>query len=214
MNTQVESSPQIGFLGRCRFVARGLAARLLGVTRSGVTPPADFRASTLSEEEYGLLRELVQEAAEFEGPIIEIGTLLGGTTTRLALWARPGQKVITVDNYSWNPWGLTPEQHHCLTSQVLYHPVQLGRVEQIAMGKDEYFRQYQGPPPALVFLDAWHTYVETKRDIEGARAIQSRIISGHDYSNTFPGVIQAVDEAGKACLRGSVWALPRSPVEE
>ena len=41
-----------------------------------------------------------------------------------------------------------------------------------------------------------------------ARSAGAQIISGHDYSAEFPGVIEVVDEAGgPAQLVGSVWRL-------
>jgi hypothetical protein len=168
----------------------------------------DFRYGTVFEEEYNLLRELVREAGRYEGPIIEIGTLLGGTTSRLALWARQGQKVITVDNFSWNPWGLTAEQHKSLASQVLYYLTQTGQVELVCQEKGRFYRTYNGRPPALVFLDANHQYDHTKTDIQWALKVDARIISGHDYCDHWPGVIQVVEEyGGTERLRGSVWVL-------
>jgi hypothetical protein len=168
----------------------------------------DFRDATVFEEEYTLLRELVREAGQYEGPIIEIGTLLGGTTSRLALWARQGQKVITVDNFSWNPWGFTARQHKSLASQVLYYLTQTGQVQLVCQNKRKFYRTYKGRPPALVFLDANHQYDDTKRDIQWALSVGARIISGHDYCATWPGVIQVVEECGGAeRLCGSVWVL-------
>jgi predicted O-methyltransferase YrrM len=168
----------------------------------------DFRFGTVSEEEYAFLRELVMEAGRYDGPIIEIGTLLGGTTSRLPLWARQGQKVITVDNFSWNPWGLTAEQHRSLASQVLYYLTQTGRVELVCQDKGRFYRTYNGGPPALVFLDADHDYKPTTADIRWALSVDARIISGHDYCDLWPGVVQAVEEHGGIVRRcGSVWVL-------
>lgn len=76
------------------------------------------------------------------------------------------------------------------------------------MDKSEFYRIYNGAAPALVLLDAVHTYEETKVDIQWARSVRASIICGHDYSERFPGVIRAVDEFGRpAQLRGSLWAL-------
>src|SRR5262245_41244809 len=82
------------------------------------------------------------------------------------------------------------------------------QVEQVRMDKSEFYRAYDGPDPALVFLDAVHTYEETKLDIQWARRVRASIICGHDYCKRFPGVIRAVDEFGRpAQLRGSLWSL-------
>jgi hypothetical protein len=164
--------------------------------------------ATIEAECIPLLQRLVRESHRHEGPIVEIGTLLGITTTNIALAKAPHQKIITVDNYCWNPWGLAPDIHEALTSQILDYLVQTGHVDRIRMDKNEFYRVYQGPSPAMVFLDAWHDYDETKKDIEWAKRVGARIISGHDYCDEFPGVKQIVDEyGGPKELAGTVWIL-------
>lgn len=185
---------------------RYLGAALGAFRRAG--RPLDVRQSTLDEAEQSLLCQLVRQAGHHSGPIIEIGTLLGVTTTRMALWKSPQQRIITVDNYRRNPWRLSPELHHALAAQVLYCRVETGQVEQLRMDKNEFYRGYDGPPPALVFLDAVHTYGETKADIQWVQSVGAAIICGHDYCERFPGVMQAVDEFGRpGQLRGSLWSL-------
>ncbi|MEX0612587.1 MAG: class I SAM-dependent methyltransferase [Pirellulales bacterium] len=164
--------------------------------------------ATVEAEGIPLIQRLVRESRTHSGPIVEIGTLLGVTTTNMALAKTPQQRIITVDVYCWNPWGLTPDVHEALTAQVLYYLTQTGQVECVRMDKNEFYRTYEGPPPAMVFLDAWHDYDETKKDIQWAIGVGAKIISGHDYCDEFPGVKQAVDEFGGPCqLAGTVWAL-------
>jgi hypothetical protein len=173
-----------------------------------VLTPVDIRRSTLDETEHGLLRHLVEQAGQHDGPIIEIGTLIGATTTRMALWKSRPQRIITVDNYHRNPWGLPTELHQALAAQVLFLPTETRQVEQLRMDKAEFYRTYDDQAPALVFLDAVHTYQETKADIQWARCVDASIVCGHDYCERFPGVVQAVDEfGGPAQLRGSLWVL-------
>jgi hypothetical protein len=164
--------------------------------------------ATVEPEAIEFVQKLVRQSHKHAGPIIEIGTLLGVTTTNMALAKAHHQKIITVDLYCWNPWGLTPDSHEALTDQVLYYLIKTGQVERIRMDKNEFYATYNGAPPSLVFLDAIHDYPETKKDIEWARTVGARIISGHDYSEEFPGVRQAVDEfGGPRELCASVWAL-------
>jgi hypothetical protein len=126
----------------------------------------------------------------------------------MALSKRPEQKIITVDNYCWNPWRLPPDAHHALARQVLLYLIETSHVQQVRMDKADFYRTYRGPAPALVFLDAWHTYEETKKDIEWALSTGARLIAGHDYCQDFPGVQQIVDECGGAReLGGTVWVL-------
>jgi Methyltransferase domain len=164
--------------------------------------------ATVEPEGIDFVTRLVRESRQYSGPIIEIGTLLGVTTTNMALAKAPHQKIITVDLYCWNPWGLSPDAHEALTDQALYYLIKTGHVERVRMDKNDFYAAYEGPPPAMVFLDAWHDYDQTKIDIEWARRAGARIISGHDYCEEFPGVKQAVDEfGGPRELAASVWLL-------
>lgn len=155
-----------------------------------------------------LLKELVERSNALPGPIIEIGTLFGHTTSRLALWKAADKKIITVDNYSWNPWNVSSDVHQALTRRFLHYLDAMGEVEIRCMDKYDFFASYRGEPPALVFIDADHSYEGTKADIVWAQRIGATIISGHDYASHCPGVGRAVDDMGGAARHsGSVWAL-------
>jgi hypothetical protein len=171
---------------------------------------AGFHPQQATVEPQGILliERLVRESRQFPGPIIEVGTLLGITTTSMALAKAPEQKIITVDVYCWNPWGLSPDTHDALAGQMLRYLEQTGHVERRRIDKNEFYRTYGGPAPAMVFLDAWHDYEETKKDIEWARRAGARIVSGHDYCDEFAGVKRIVDEmGGPRELAGTVWVL-------
>jgi Methyltransferase domain len=164
--------------------------------------------ATVEPEAVEFVQHLVRESCEFPGPIVEVGTLLGVTTTNMALAKSAHQKIITVDLYCWNPWGLSPDAHEALTSQVLHYLTATGHVQRVRMDKNEFFRSYAGPAPAMVFLDAVHNYEETKKDIQWARAVGAKIIAGHEYCDEFPGVKCVVDEfGGPRELCASVWVL-------
>ena len=167
-----------------------------------------FNEGTIFEEEQPLLRELVEAANSLPGPIVEIGTLFGSTTTLLALWKSPRKRIITVDNYSWNPWDLSPSVHRALTHQVLHYLTAKGEVEVVSQDKQEFFDRYSGEPPALVFLDADHRYEATKTDIRWAKRVGAAIICGHDYADHCPGVGRAVEEEGGTARHShGLWAL-------
>jgi hypothetical protein len=164
--------------------------------------------SSLSAEEYEFLHQLVDEANSYAGPIIEIGTLFGRTTSKIALWKAPQKKILTIDNYVWNPLRVSPEMHFRLTSLVLQYLVESGQVEQIRSDKDPWFAHYDREPPALVFCDADHSFEATDADIRFAEAAGAKIICGHDYSLEHPGTIRAVDaHGGPRGLRGTLWTL-------
>ena len=156
-------------------------------------PGLAWRGS-LNEVELGLLKRAVEQTANRPGPIIEIGTLFGFTTALLASWVADDRKIVTVDNFSWNPWGLVPEAHQALTRRVLAPFLRSGRVEIAVQGSAEFFAAYAGPPPSLVFIDGDHSYEAVRRDIAGAQRIGAAVIGGHDYAPSIPGVVQAVEE--------------------
>lgn len=162
---------------------------------------------TTTDEELGFLTELIRESAAEPGPIIEIGTLFGFTTIEMALSKAPDRTLITVDMFAWNPWGLTSSEHRRLTERILHVPIEILSVKLVACSKDAFYQSYDGITPSIVFLDAIHTYDETKKDIEWALGTGCRLVAGHDYCRDFQGVIQAVNEHGTPELRGTVWLL-------
>jgi predicted O-methyltransferase YrrM len=163
---------------------------------------------SLAPGEYEFLQKLVRRANALPGPLLEIGTLFGRTTGKMALWKDPQKKIYTIDNYAWNPWRLTPQMHYQLTSLVLQYLVDAGHVVQVRADKDEWLSQYHAAPPALVFCDADHSYEATRRDIRLSLQAGAQMVCGHDYSPEHPGVIQAVHECGGTeTLVGTLWLL-------
>lgn len=167
-----------------------------------------LRDGSLASEEYQFLRRLVEKANTLPGPIVEIGTLFGRTTTKIAVWKVSAKKIFTIDNYIWNPWRLTPEMHYQLTTLVLQYLVDTGHVVQVRGDKDEWLSQHCEQPPALVFCDADHSYAATAMDIKLSLQAGAKIVCGHDYSSEHPGVIRAVNEYGGAeSVTGTLWLL-------
>jgi hypothetical protein len=149
------------------------------------------------------------------GPIIEIGTLFGSSTMVIAENKSEGRKLITVDSFCWNPCGLTGEQHERIARARLADAIQNHDTTLIRMDKDEFQRGYAGDPPAMVFIDADHSFRATKSDIDWALSRKADLICGHDYSDNTPGVMEAVDKSGGVeKLVGSLWVLrsQRPPV--
>lgn len=169
----------------------------------GITAPGH-----VTIEEARFLAELAQ-ASEPERPIIEIGTLFGFSTLALARAKHPGQRLITVDNYCWNPLGLNPDAHARTAATVLQDAVETQNVEIVRADKEAFYRTYDGPPPALFFCDADHAYEPTLRDLRWARDAGAAIICGHDHHATrHPGVVRAVSDLGGAReVRGTVFVL-------
>ena len=70
----------------------------------------------LSINEGRLLGELVRRTNTTR-PIIEIGTLFGFSTMVISLFKQRQQPLITVDNYCWNPLGISPDVHYEITKE-------------------------------------------------------------------------------------------------
>lgn len=154
------------------------------------------------------LTRLVKFAGQFPGPIIEIGTLFGFTTQLLAEAKRSDQALITIDNYSWNPFCLPPSHHREFTRNALYFCVNNSDLKLFDGSSEEFFEGYVGPHPALVFLDGSHVYESVLREIRHAKRLGASIICGDDYDDAFPGLKQAVHEefGNNITVEHSLWS--------
>lgn len=149
----------------------------------------------LAIEEARLLSDLVR-ASDPTRPIVEIGTLFGYSTLVMTIAKTREQPIISVDNYSWNPLGLSPEVHFRTTANRLRDATAHENVTLLRTSAADFYRTYDGPAPSLFFCDADHDYAPTKADLDWARAIGATVICGDDYEPRFDGVVRAVDELG------------------
>ncbi len=159
----------------------------------------------------GLTEEELQALISWlpaKGVFVEFGTLFGLTAKAVAA-ARPELKIIAVDNFSWNPFGLSPTLHEAFTRQILASEIMGGRVE-VFSGTSEAFRKACKTVPDAVFFDAQHQYEPVKEEIDWAKKVGVKVIAGHDYGNPSPvfGVTRAVDEAfpNGIHIAGMCWA--------
>ena len=142
----------------------------------------------LTEEE---MRAVCAWATEDIGmTVVEVGTLFGLTARELD-WQIVGGRVIAVDNFSWNPFGLTPKVHETFTQQILRGST----VELINSSSEDWRNQVTGRID-MIFFDASHCYEDVKAECEWAKQRGIKSICGHDYGNPNPrfGVTKAVDE--------------------
>jgi hypothetical protein len=170
--------------------------------------PTVFALGGLTEEEEQAVRSLVRAGGREGGPVVEFGTLFGLTTRLLAEAAPAGVTVLTVDNFCWNPFGLPPALHETFTRKILRGELAAGTVTLYAGDSEAFRRTYRGPRPAMVFLDADHSYEAVRDEIAWAKGLGVPLICGHDYGNPRFGVTRAVDEAfpDGVDVCGSVWA--------
>ena len=129
-------------------------------------------------------------------PIIEIGTHFGTSTLAICMGKAVTQELITVDNFSWNALHLPPNEHYELVKKILKEVIDNESVSIVCKDKDAFYAGYEGATPSMVFLDANHDYEPTRRDLEWALGVKADVICVHDYCDSFPGVMQAVNELG------------------
>lgn len=177
---------------------------LANMAKSGYLIPGG-----LSPEEEACVVKIAEGLGEGAAPIVEIGTLFGFTTLRLA--ARSKRKIIAVDIFCWNPFGLPPWCHKMVTRKILHNEVERGRVEIVETGSAEFREAWISSPPAMVFLDADHSYEAVRDEINWAKQIGVPIIAGHDYGDPRFGVTRAVDEAFPDGVEtcGRVWFVKK-----
>lgn len=168
-----------------------------------------FWGSITEADEAGVVFAVL-EAERYDGPIVELGTMFGHTTLFLASLKERTRELITVDNYSWNPFCLPSDVHRTFTKRTLRHAIQTANVSIFDGTTIEYFAQCN-VAPALIFIDASHEYVDVLDDIDGAIACGAKVIAGHDFCDEHQGVQRAVRErfGSDIVVVANVWIWKR-----
>ena len=183
----------------------GVAAALGGLTEE----EEQFISVLARECVSAVVRKDGEEETGYKaiGPIVEFGTLFGLTTRLIASEAGAKLGVITVDNFSWNPFGLPSALHETFTRKILRRELDEGRVSLSVADSATFRARYSGRVPSMVFLDADHSYEAVREEISWAKKLGVPWICGHDYGNPRFGVTRAVDEAFPVGVRtrGMVW---------
>ena len=122
--------------------------------------------------------------------VVEVGTLFGLTALELDRHV-VGGRVVAVDDFSWNPFGLPPKTHEAFTRRILR-----GSGVQLLNCSSADWRGTVTGRIDMVFFDASHRYEDVKAECEWAKAAGIKMICGHDYGNPNPrfGVTRAVNE--------------------
>jgi hypothetical protein len=169
-------------------------------------PTENYYGSISIKDEEGV-KQAIQLATAYDGPIIEIGLLFGHTTNFIASIANPSKKIIAVDNFQWNPFGFSPESHEQFTRRTIRYILEHRNTELLRTDSSSFFNNYSGPTPSMIFIDADHSYEAVKADISAALKMGIPVISGHDFSNQHEGVQRAVNESFKENFQvyGTVW---------
>ena len=170
----------------------------------------------ISEEDERGLREAVARAASFDGPIVEIGALFGWTTQLIASIKSPEKELIAVDNFSWNPFCIPPDDHRVITRRTLHYCLEHCRTRIFDGTASAFYDSYKGPTPSMVFIDGDHSYEGVTADIDWACQRGVPVIAGHDYQSVLhQPIFRAVNErlSGLFDLYGTVW-IAGGPAEQ
>ena len=167
-----------------------------GIIREHARFLSDHRFSfwgSITEADEAGVALAVREAKQYDGPIVELGTMFGHTTLLLASLKESCRHLVTVDNYSWNPFCLPADVHRTFAKRTLRHAIKTANVSIFDGTTREFFGECN-VAPALVFIDASHEYYDVLADIDGAIAVGASVIAGHDFCEEHPGVQRAVFE--------------------
>ena len=160
----------------------------------------------LTDEEMRAVCDWVTE--DVGKTVVEVGTLFGLTAREIAGRIRNG-RVIAVDNFTWNPFGLPPAVHEDFTRRILRGSnVEIWKMDSAAFRE----KAKELGRIDMIFFDADHRYDAVKAELLWAKAFGIPQICGHDYGNPNPvfGVTRAVDEVfGKENVEvvGMCWRV-------
>jgi hypothetical protein len=146
----------------------------------------------MSEEELTWLHDTAKNMTN----VIEVGSWKGRSTT--ALLEGCAGMVTAVDNWS----GHDPSSNGILEDIVAKEDVfgiflentkEYANLDIIRGNSSASASEYEGMAD-MVFIDAEHTYEGCKADLEAWAPKARKIVAVHDYNQSWPGVIQAVNE--------------------
>ena len=163
---------------------------------------------SVNDEDEQRIIELTEMASEIPGPIIEVGGLFGLTTQLIATYKPQDKRLISIENFSWNPFGLPKQDHKTIMERVLRYNIMHSNTEIYDGNKKDFYNSFKGETPAMVFIDADHSYQSVMNDIEWAQQNKIPLICGHDYCELHPSVKAAVNESfGEDIqVKGTIWS--------
>lgn len=155
------------------------------------------------------LARLADETRHVSGDIIEVGSWEGRSTIALANAAHPAV-VHAVDTWRGSPGeisrDLAAQRDVFATFTGNVRTATRGNVQPHRMGWRHYFLHRDPNPIRLLFIDAEHTYVEVRENIEAAlpHMAPGGVICGDD-AHHLPVARAVLDVFGDAELAATLW---------
>jgi predicted O-methyltransferase YrrM len=159
-----------------------------------------------SEDIVDFYKIIIQQAQSGQH-FVEVGGYKGKSTAFMAVEILNSEKIIKFDCV--DTWEGSPEmkrggefQDHDVVNNTLYEkflyniqPVKK-IVNPVRHTSVDAAKLYEDNSLDFVFIDADHSYESTREDIDAwlPKIKNGGIISGHDYSKNWPGVVRAVNE--------------------
>lgn len=145
-----------------------------------------------------LYQNIVKQSEE-NSHFVEIGSYLGKSTSYMAVEIANSNKKIRFD--AIDTWlgsiehvGMIPPDFY---EQFLYNIDPIKQfINPVRMESKEAVKLYEDNSLDFVFIDASHDYENVKQDINlwYPKVKSKGMIAGHDYTQSWSGVIKAVDE--------------------
>jgi len=142
------------------------------------------------------------KTAESGAHFVEIGCWLGRSTVFMGTEILNSGKDIRFDAIdNWK--GSSPQQLMYAAKNDVYQEflknIKGLPINPVRMDSLEAVKRYKDGSLDFVFIDASHDYVNVKADGEAwlPKVKKGGVIAGHDYTNSYPGLIRAVKEVFK-----------------
>lgn len=150
------------------------------------------------------LQWLFETAAKMKH-IVEIGPWAGRSTHALLTGCSKGlvTAVDTWDQESMKDWGDSAAARFTFFKNFR----KFDNLNILEMPSLEAVNKFRNKSVDMVFIDHTHTYEVVKADIDAWLPKAKKIISGHDFSDNWPGVKQAVTERFSSAFQlcDSIW---------
>ena len=162
----------------------------------------DGLSGWMTDKELDLLREFASKSKD----VVEIGSWKG-RSTKVLLESCKGT-VYAVDHWQGSSNDVT---HLMALGKDVYNEfiMNVGSYPNLKILKGfsaDMAEGFNGNKVDMIFIDAGHSYEECKSDIEAWLPKCKKIIAGHDFSDSFPGVKKAVTEKfGEVNIIDSIW---------
>jgi hypothetical protein len=167
------------------------------------------------------LHEFVKTLGK-RGPlrILEVGSWVGESAIAMASAAPAESVVVCVDNFGGNSGdhlgALAASYGRDRLRKTFWQNTDGLPIRLVEMPSAD-AAEIDWRPFDLIFIDANHDYPMVRRDIQIWQRHLHRqgILSGHDYSPQFPGVVRAVDELGtpRVIAEATIWYFHREQLQ-